>query len=141
MYQVSGGCHCNNIQYEIETVEEFDSYKPRACDCEFCSKHSASYISDPKGNLKITVRNEKDLKRYKVGSGIADFLICKECGVFVGVCYEEEDSIYASINSKTIEAIEFGSEVVISPKKLSDTSKVERWKDIWFSNVSFTVLG
>lgn len=140
MYQTLGGCHCKNITFEIKSSKKFDAYEPRACDCEFCSKHSASYISDPKGTLKIVINNEKDLKKYKVGSGVADFLICNNCGVFVSVCYEEQDCIYGSINSKTVDRkIKFGNEVIISPEQLSDSVKIKRWKDIWFSNVQIVI--
>ena len=139
MHHASGGCHCKNITFKIETTEEFETHEPRACDCEFCTKHSASYISDPKGSLKIVVTNKNDLKKYKVGSGVADFLICNECGVFVSVCYEEQGRIYASINSKTVDKkTNFGGEVVVSPKQLDDVDKIKRWKDIWFADVVIT---
>ncbi len=135
-HKSSGGCHCGNILFEIETANELSSYNPRACDCEFCSKHGASYISDKNGKLIISVKNDSDLIKYKQGSEIADFLLCKKCGVLVAVCYEEQDQVYGSINSKAINAnVEFGDELSISPKQFTDKVKVERWKDNWFSGV------
>ncbi len=140
MHEATGGCHCKNLTYNIETTKNINTHKPRACDCDFCSKHSASYISDPKGTFEIIVSDENNLERYKVGSGVADFLVCKACGVFVGVCYEDQGCIYGSINSKTIDGeVSFGNEVVISPKQLSDLEKTTRWKDIWFANVKISI--
>jgi hypothetical protein len=133
----SGGCHCGNITFEMEVTGKPDFYTPRACDCDFCDKHAASYVSDPSGKLIITVESETNLSKYRQGSEIAEFLICKICGVLVGVCHEEHERLYAAINSKTVEnAADFGAERAVSPKTLSDLDKVQRWKNNWFSNVS-----
>lgn len=135
-YKSIGGCHCGNIKFEMEIALEPSSYNPRACDCEFCSKHGAMYISDKNGKLIISVKNETNLSKYQQGSGIADFLICKKCGVLVGVCYEKQDELYAAINSKAVDrSTNFGQEIVVSPKELNDHEKTQRWRDIWFSEV------
>jgi len=39
--------------------------------------------SDPEGALAITVRDSAALNRYRFGLGAADFLICRNCGVYV----------------------------------------------------------
>jgi hypothetical protein len=134
--KLSGGCHCGNISFQIEFANDASSYSPRACDCDFCNKHGATYISDKNGLLTITIDNESSLSRYRQGSGIAEFLLCKGCGVLVGVVYEEAGQIYGSINSKSINHnTDFGKELVVSPKRLNDSERIERWKDLWFSKV------
>lgn len=75
------------------------AYHPRACDCDFCRKHGAAYISDPQGAVRIQVKDAQQLGRYRQGSGIAE-------------------------------------EVPVSPKTLPDDKKVERWKGLWFADVS-----
>lgn len=131
-----GGCHCGNISYEMQIPNEPASYNPRACDCDFCTKHGASYISDTNGTLSIFIKNKEDLIKYKQGSGLADFLLCKNCGVLVGVCYETNGHIYGSVNSKTVKCeAEFGEDLVVSPKHLNDNKRIKRWQSIWFDNV------
>ena len=136
MYKSVGGCHCGNISYVIEMPNDPGSYNPRACDCQLCISHGASYVSDKKGSLAIIIKTEGGLSRYRQGSKIADFLICNNCGVMVGVCYEEKGRIYGAVNSRTIQGSkEFGESQVVSPKQLPDVERIKRWKDIWFSNV------
>ena len=137
MYKSVGGCHCGNITFEMEVTQDPSSYNPRRCDCDFCSKHGAAYISDNNGKLMVSVKNQTNLSKYRQGSGIAEFLSCKECGVLIGACYEKEGQLYAAINSKAVDRnTNFGQEIVVSPKELSDNVKTQRWRDIWFADVS-----
>ncbi|MGB7291149.1 MAG: hypothetical protein WBD99_03140 [Thermodesulfobacteriota bacterium] len=71
IHKYIGGCHCENITFEMEVTAKPPSYNPRACDCDFCRKHAASYVSDPSGKLIIMVENETNLTKYRQGSGIA----------------------------------------------------------------------
>lgn len=136
MRKVIGGCHCGNISYVAGISNEPSMYKPRACDCDFCTSHGAAYISDENGSLKITVKNQSELGRYKQGSRIAEFLICKNCGILIGVCYEENGCIYGSINFRSLGAgYNFGLIETISPEQLNDEKRIVRWKNIWYSNV------
>lgn len=142
MYKAQGGCHCGNIVYTIEMQNEPSSYNPRACDCRLCTMHGASYISDKEGDLKIKIKNKMNLNEYKQGSGISDFLICKNCGVMVAVCYEEKGCIYCSVNTKTVcDNNNFGEIQLVSPKQLTDVERIKRWKAIWFSNVQIEYEG
>ena len=136
-YKYTGGCHCQNVSFEIESANNLNRYHPRACDCSFCIKHGASYISYKNGKLTIYVNNRRDLNKYQNGSKIVSFLICRVCGVLIGVCYKNQDTLYATVNSKTVDQNNsFGKETVVSPKTLSEKEKILRWKDAWFSNVS-----
>jgi len=112
------------------------SYNPRACDCGFYTSHGSSYVSDPSGTLSFSIKHRDELIKYKQGSGIADFLLCKSCGVLVGVCYEANGQLYCSVNSKTVKGeCGFGADFVVSPKQLSDNERIKRWKEIWFGDV------
>lgn len=133
---LSGGCHCGNVHLEITLTAATSMQSPRACDCDFCRKHGAAYVSDPQGKLRIDVRNENDFGKYKQGSGISDCLICRNCGVLIGFSYQEDDQLYVVINSKAIDGqLQFGTETPVSPKLLDATKKSERWKQIWFRDV------
>lgn len=137
-HRCTGGCHCGNIVLEMELNGEPASYTPRACDCDFCRKHAASYISDPHGKLVVTVQDEADLSRYRQGSGTAEFLVCRRCGVLAAVSYEEEGRLYAACNSKAFgQCGTFGAEAAASPRTLAARRKIERWKEVWFPEVVF----
>jgi hypothetical protein len=138
--KISGSCHCGNIHVEVVLTRLPAAYNPRACDCDFCRKHGASYISDPQGSVRLQIKDAHQLGKYRQGSGIAECIICRNCGVLVGVVYEDNGRLYAGINSKVIDGNPgFSEEVPVSPKTLPDDKKVERWKDIWFANVSIDV--
>jgi hypothetical protein len=58
--------------------------------------------------------------------------------VLVGVIYQEGERLYATVNSRVIENdIGFGEEKSVSPKVLAASEKIRRWKELWFSNVTF----
>jgi hypothetical protein len=133
---LSGGCHCGSIHIDISLPKSSSEYSPRACDCDFCRKHGASYISDPLGKLRMTVRNASDLGRYKQGSGISDCLVCRNCGVLVGYSYQEDGKTWIVVNSRAFDDdVQFGGETQVSPKLLSQEKKTERWKQIWFHDI------
>ena len=138
MSVILGGCHCGNISYIAEFRHDLASYAPRACDCGFCSSHGALYASDSGGRLKISVNDLEQFSRYRQGSGIADFLICKNCGVMTGVCYEESGRVYGTINVRsTAEPALFGEGRAARLAQLSDSERVGRWKSVWFPDVEF----
>jgi hypothetical protein len=137
MYNLSGGCHCGNILLELELSQPPKTYSPRACDCTFCRKHGAAYISDAQGSLRIQIRAELDSRMYRQGSGLAECLLCANCGVLVGVLYRDDGQVYAAVNAKVIDVSDgFGDEHPVSPKTLTDSDKVKRWQNIWFPHVS-----
>jgi hypothetical protein len=136
MYEVNGGCHCGNILLSIELSRPPGEYNPRTCDCEFCRKHGASYVSDPHGALLIRVKDRNASRHYRQGSGLADFLLCGNCGVLAGVCYLSDGRLYGTANVRALDTgADFGPEQAVSPKKLSAGGKVDRWLDNWFSTV------
>lgn len=134
---VKGGCHCGNITMDIELSRVPGAYGPRACDCDFCQKHGASYVSDPHGSVRIFIKDQHDSGKYRQGSALAEFLHCKNCGVLVAALYENAGRLYAAVNASALNArTDFGEQSPVSPKKLSDAEKVRRWQDFWFSDVS-----
>jgi hypothetical protein len=85
MYRATGACHCGNIELEMGFSLPPDSYHPRACDCDFCRKHSAAYVSDAEGSLDIRIKSERGRATCRQGSALAEFLFCNYCGVLTCV--------------------------------------------------------
>jgi hypothetical protein len=137
MFEMKGSCHCGAVSVVVTLSRPPESMSPRACDCDFCVKHGAAYVSDPEGSIAIQVQDPEGLTRYRQGSGTADCIFCKRCGVLVGVLYEEGERKFAAVNHRVLsEGARFGAEVAVSPKRLAAGEKVGRWKALWFSKVS-----
>ena len=129
-------CHCGNISADVVLSKAISSFIPRSCDCDFCVKHGAAYISDPEGSLTIHIRNSDQVLKYKQGSGIAEFLMCRKCGVLVGVTYSHEKDVMGSLNARTLKnRNELEPPQSVSPKLLSDAEKTNRWEHLWFPSV------
>jgi hypothetical protein len=133
---LTGGCHCGNIQLQFVSNKSTHDFLPRACDCSFCRKHGAQYISDPNGALTLHIARDEILARYQQGSHSAEFLCCRECGVLVAVIYNENDRVYGAINTVCLDSpITFSVPQISSPQTLSEAEKIQRWKTLWCSGV------
>ncbi len=140
MTHYHASCHCGAIELNFELVQAPEHYQPRACDCDFCRRHSAAFVSDPAGSLSIRCTDAAKLGRYRQGSGTAECLLCRECGVFVGAICEVDGTRYGTVNRRVLlEDPGFAAEVCVSPKVLDAGAKVNRWKDVWFANVALHV--
>jgi hypothetical protein len=136
MHELSGGCHCGNIVVRVRLSRVPDSYSPRACDCDFCRKHGAAYLSDTAGSLTIHIRNPRDSSSYRQGSGAAECLVCRNCGVLIAALYRGAEQSYATVNVRILETgASFAAEQPVSPHKLSEAEKIQRWQQLWFANV------
>ncbi|NWK78372.1 GFA family protein [Aquitalea sp. LB_tupeE] len=141
MVQLSGACHCGNIHLHLELSRPLADYNPRTCDCDFCRKHGASYLSDPHGRLQIAVRDTAGMGKYRHGSQLADFLFCTRCGVLVGVLYQDGSRLYGTVNCAALHETEaLGTPVSVSPRQLDSSEKTARWSTLWFPDVRITIL-
>ena len=139
-HHYAGGCYCGNIALEVELTEAAGAYRPRACDCDFCRRHGAAYLSDPRGRLAIRVERESELGRYRQGDGLAEFLLCRTCGVLAAATWSDHGRLYGVVNSRAVADLAgLGPETPVSPRTLSAEAKTERWKRLWFSDVTLRV--
>jgi hypothetical protein len=139
---MQGGCHCGQIALSFSTAIPPEKFSPRACDCSFCQRHGASFISDPNGGLVIDVKDANALGEYRFGHGLAKFLLCRNCGVFVAVLFEIDDRTFASVNSRCIGGdVSFGNPQTASPQKLNADEKKERWAKIMIADVQVRMAG
>lgn len=137
-----GGCHCGQIRLAFSTQLNSSQIIPRACDCSFCQKHGAAYVSDPAGHLSVTIGRPGALHRYQQGSNTADFLLCAQCGVLVAVIFEHNARIYGAVNARSLEgATGFGDAVPASPQLLAPGEKLARWLQLWIPDVQLVASG
>lgn len=143
MSSVSGGCHCGNIRVDLVLASEPASYHPRACDCSFCRKHGAAYISDARGSLRIVIADPRSCGRYRQGNELAEMLVCSRCGVLIGALYQGNNGrVFGTVNVRAVEGEAlFGSQKVVSPQVLSGDQKVARWSELWFRDVEMHNAG
>jgi hypothetical protein len=136
MPQLAGGCHCGNITVRVELERAPAAYAPRACDCDFCCKHGAAWVSDPQGSLAVYISDERAVIRYAQGDRLAEMLLCRNCGVLVGALWHEQ-RLYGVVNASVLGgAVAFGETQPVSPRTLSADAKVSRWQSIWFADVT-----
>lgn len=136
MHTLAGGCHCGNIHLDVTLSRAPIAYEPRACDCDFCVKHGASYVSDAQGSLRVAIKDGQSCLAYRHGSGQAAFLTCRACGVVVGVFYGAAGRFVGAVNVNALdEWMSFGPKKGVSPKKLSPGEKTSRWQELWFPAV------
>jgi len=135
-----GGCHCGKVKIEFRATIGPAALTPRTCDCSFCLKHNASYISDPNGSLSIEAKGSNTITEYHQGSQSARFLICRYCGVLVAVVFDDDAGCHGAVNSRCIEGeVVFGAPQVVSPQKLGGEEKRRRWAQLWTPRVKVKV--
>jgi len=100
--RLEGGCHCGNLSYVFETNTSLDVLGLRACMCSFCRAHGARNTSDPRGAMKIDVRAADRLVRYRFGLRTADFLLCADCGVYIGALLPAGRRGWFTVNVNTL---------------------------------------
>ena len=99
-----GGCHCGALRWEFVSRRAVPSLSPRACDCDFCTRHRAAWVSDNKGHLGIR-GNRAMLQCLRQGSEQAEFLLCRHCGVLVAVIDRCDDGrLIGAVNRNAFDA-------------------------------------
>jgi hypothetical protein len=127
---LEGSCHCGDLALRFETERKPTELPVTICGCTFCLKHRPRFTNDPTGSLEITYKDEACLNRYRFALRLADFLICRTCGVFVCTYLDRR----ASIN---VETLKRSAELTATPNRFtlynSETveSRRERWMKAW----------
>jgi len=127
-----GGCHCGALRWEFVSRKAVSSLSPRACDCDFCTRHRAAWVSDPEGNLGIR-GDRATLQCFRQGSEQAEFLLCRNCGVLVAVIDRcNQGRMIGAVNRNAFDARdEFVDETIVSPRLLAADAKRARWSQLW----------
>jgi hypothetical protein len=129
----SGNCHCGAIGYEYSTQRTPAQWSVRACQCRFCSSHDALSTSDPLGHIEFSAESLDNLQCYRFGLKTADFLLCRECGVYIGAIIETDSGAWGIINTHTLVDIPSDIATVASiDYDGEDTdSRITRREDRW----------
>lgn len=117
----AGSCHCGAVQVDLDLSQPPAELKLRSCQCGFCRPRGARTISDPGGLAVIRAPGPKALVRYRFGLRTADYLLCADCGTYVGAIQSDPQPI-AVINvgglgvpefdDRAGEPVEYGGETV-----------------------------
>jgi hypothetical protein len=67
--------------------------------------HDALSTSDPGGTLEFMSNNRDLLQRYRFALRTADFLLCRQCGVYIGAIIESPAGRFGIINTHALESI------------------------------------
>lgn len=128
----AGGCHCGALRFEFSTAQALAAFVPRACDCDFCTRHRTAWVSDAAGSLRIEA-DDSQLHRYRQGSGQAEFLLCADCGVLVAVIARTDDGrLLGAVNRNAFDGRDaFTDETRVSPQQLGPEAKLSRWTQLW----------
>src|SRR5579862_6054422 len=102
MIEYGGGCHCGALSYRYSTALPPDQWTVRACQCSFCRSHASVTTSDPLGSLLFSANDPARLQRYRFGAGTADFLICRNCGIYIGATCQIEAARFGLLNLNTL---------------------------------------
>jgi hypothetical protein len=101
----TGACHCGAIGFSYHTGIAPESWGVRDCQCSFCRKHQALTTSDSNGCVQFVENSPGMLNRYRFGQHSADFLVCRQCGVYIGAVMESPRGRFAVINIRTLQTI------------------------------------
>ena len=85
-----GGCHCGNLQIEFTSKKPPQELEVRECQCAFCRKHGTRAVADAEGFLLVKARDGGRLGRYRFGLRTADYLFCRDCGVYVAAVTRDD---------------------------------------------------
>jgi hypothetical protein len=99
-----GSCHCGALTYVYRTELPPEVWSIRACQCSFCRAHGARSTSDPHGAVAFHVAQPDRLRRYRFGHRTTEFLLCVQCGVYLGAVTEISASLFAIINANALRA-------------------------------------
>jgi hypothetical protein len=100
-----GLCHCRAVGFRYFTSLPPESWTLRACQCTFCRSHGALATSDPGGFLEFVAPVLTELQRYRFGRKITDFLLCRNCGAYVGATMESRGRSFGIVNVRVLHSL------------------------------------
>ena len=103
---IRGKCHCGNLSFSLAWEPEPAEIPARACGCSFCVKHGGVWTSNPKGALRVAVKDPSAVSRYAFGTRTAEFHICVRCGVVPVVTSTLDGRLHAVVSVNAFEGID-----------------------------------
>src|ERR1051325_6949361 len=136
---IRGRCHCGNIAFTLTWDPDPIEIPARACGCSFCTKHGGVWTSNPKGALRVSVRDPALVSKYAFGTRTADFHICKRCGIVPVVTSRIDGHLYAVVSVNAFENVD---PALLRPAPISfdgeeTGDRLARRKRNWIADVQF----
>ncbi len=100
-----GRCHCRAIGFVYRTALAPEDWPIRACQCTFCRLHAGLTTSDPAGSLVFVEDKPEALNRYEFGLKTTDFLVCRNCGAYIGATTRSAASLFGIINVRVLHSL------------------------------------
>lgn len=98
--KIRGSCHCGAVRFEAEVPEAVEILD---CNCSICAKTGFRHLIVPHGDF-VLLAGEEALTSYRFGTGAANHLFCRICGV--KSFYQPRSHLEAwSVNLNAIEDI------------------------------------
>ncbi|HVR92061.1 MAG TPA: GFA family protein [Novosphingobium sp.] len=72
-----GGCHCGAVRFAISTEPPLELLD---CNCSMCAKTGFLHLIVPHEDF-VLVQGQEALTSYRFGSGTAEHLFCRTCGI------------------------------------------------------------
>ncbi len=76
--KASGGCHCGAVRFEAELPEP--PVPALNCNCSVCRMTGYLHLDVPHEKFEL-VAGRDSLSSYRFGTGAAEHLFCRSCGV------------------------------------------------------------
>ena len=105
MSEYTGRCFCGAIGFTYETGVPPSEWSIRACQCRFCRAHDALSTSDPGGSLAFDAEAPEHLQRFRFAMKTADFLLCRNCGVYVGAVIATPAGRWGIVNTHALDPV------------------------------------
>lgn len=131
--EYTGSCHCGAIGFTYTSAVDPARWSIRACQCSFCRAHDALSTSDPAGDIRFSASRPELLQRYRFGLMTADFLLCRQCGVYIGACIESGGRRFGIINIHALRDIpgELAATAPISYDGEDSGGRISRREQKW----------
>ncbi|MDX1516650.1 MAG: hypothetical protein R3288_07415 [Woeseiaceae bacterium] len=133
MTHYEGQCYCGAIGFDYATDVPPPDWSIRACQCRFCRAHDALSTSDPGGKLRFTASDPEQLQRFRFAMKTADFLLCRNCGVYIGAVIETGHGRFGIINTHALTTIpdDIADVAPISYDSEQKSGRVARREERW----------
>jgi hypothetical protein len=117
----------------LSTAVAPSDWSIRACQCQFCLSHAALSTSDKQGELAFHAADPAALQRYRFALRTADFLLCSNCGVYIGAVIEIADRRYGIVNTRALAPApaEIAALAPISYDGEDTRGRIQRREDRW----------
>src|SRR3984885_12466692 len=91
-------CHCGLLTARYQTAIAPAQWRGGGGHGSFWRSHGAITTSDPEGRLEFRSTRPTQVQRYRFEGRTADFLICRECGMYVGVEMASDKGRFGVLN-------------------------------------------